>query len=107
MAVKKQIFIEAELEWAETKLQEWREYVDAHPFATITHDIEHKPTKGGGLIPMVIASRESKIKCLRDTIKDYFALLPVVDALRFGKEQEKRTQRGGKEIPESMEDSES
>ena len=104
MAVKKEIYINAELDWAEQKLLEWKEYVDANPFATMTHDIEMKPTARGGVMPMVVASRESKIKCVRDTMKEYFAMLDTVNKMRQAEEQKKKLARGGTAIPESMED---
>lgn len=102
MAVKKQIYIEAELDWAETKLKEWKEYVDDNPFPTLTHDIEYKPTKGGGLIPMVIASKESKIKCLRDTMKEYLELLKVVKTMRADEQAKKKDVKGGEDRPDRM-----
>lgn len=104
MAIKKQVYINAELEWAEEKLAEWKLYVDNNPFATMTHDIQYKETKGGGTMPMVVASRESKIKCVRDTMKEYFAMLEVVNKLRTSEEAKKRVARGGHEVPEAMED---
>jgi hypothetical protein len=101
MANKKQTYVSAELEWAESKLAEWRDYVDKNPIAELKDRIEWKPTSKGGAIPMVIASIESQIKSLRDTMKEYLALLEVVDKLRE-KEEAKLEARGSQEINGKM-----
>jgi hypothetical protein len=44
--------------------------------------IEWKPTAKGGMLPMVIASIESQGKFIQETMKNYLALLEVVDKLR-------------------------
>lgn len=101
MANKRQTYVSAELEWAESKLAEWRDYVDKNPIAELKDRIEWKPTSKGGSIPMVIASIESQIKSLRDTMKEYLALLEVVDKLRE-KEEAKLEARGSQEINGKM-----
>ena len=101
MAVKKLSYISAELEWAEQRLTEWRAYIDNNPINGLKDRIEWKPTAKGGTMPMVIASQESQIKSLRDTMKDYLALLEVVDRLRE-KEEQKAEARGSQEINGKM-----
>lgn len=101
MATKKQTYVSAELEWAEEKLAEWRAYIDANPINTLKDRIEWKPTSKGGTMPMVIASIESQIKSLRDTMKEYLALLEVVDKLRE-REEQKSEARGSQEINGKM-----
>jgi hypothetical protein len=101
MASKKQTYVSAELEWAEEKLAEWRSYIDGNPINTLKDRIEWKPTAKGGTMPMVIASIESQIKSLRDTMKEYLALLDVVDKLRE-KEEAKQEARGSQEINGKM-----
>lgn len=101
MASKKQTYVSAELEWAEAKLAEWRAYIDNNPINTLKDRIEWKPTSKGGTMPMVIASIESQIKSLRDTMKEYLALLDVVDKLRE-KEEAKQEARGSQEINGKM-----
>ena len=98
---KQPSYITAELEWAELKLKEWREYVDTDPIATLKDRIEWKPTSKGGAIPMVVASKEAQIKSIRDTMKEYLSLLDVVDKLRE-KEADKKEARGGKVIKGKM-----
>jgi hypothetical protein len=101
MAVKKLSYISAELEWAEQRLTEWRAYIDNNPINGLKDRIEWKPTAKGGTMPMVIASQESQIKSLRDTMKEYLALLEVVDRLRE-KEEQKAEARGSQEINGKM-----
>ena len=101
MAQKKQSYISAELDWAEEKLAEWREYVDKNPLHSLKDRVEWKPTSKGGSIPMVIASIEQQIKSIRDTMKEYLALLDVVDKLRE-KEEAKLEIRGSQEVNGKM-----
>lgn len=103
MAVtKKQIYINTELEWAEQKLQEWKNYVDNNPFNNMKDRIEWKPNSKGGLMPMVIASIESQIKCVRDTMKEYLVLLEQVDKMRQAEESKKKDVKGGADRPARM-----
>lgn len=97
MAGKKDIYISAELDWAEEKLAEWRDYIDSNPIPELKDRIEWKPTARGGAIPMVIASQESQIKCIRDTMKEYLALLEQVNKLREI-EAKRLEARGGKDV---------
>lgn len=102
MAVKKQTYINAELEWAEQKLLEWKQYVDDNPFQTMKDRIEWKPNSKGGLMPMVIASIESQIKCVRDTMKEYLVLLDQVEKMRQTEESKKKDVKGGADRPSRM-----
>jgi len=92
-AVKKTTYINTELEWAEEQLKSWRAYVDANPMHELKDRIEWKPTAKGGMLPMVIASIESQGKFIQETMKNYLALLEVVDKLRE-KEEAKVEVRG-------------
>jgi hypothetical protein len=102
MAIKKQTYINAELEWAEQKLLEWKQYVDDNPFQNMKDRIEWKPTAKGGMIPMVIASIESQIKCVRDTMKEYLVLLEQVEKMRQAEESKKKDVKGGADRPSRM-----
>lgn len=97
MAVKKDVYINTELDWAESQLLSWRAYVDAHPFEKLKDRIELKQTTRGGVIPMVVASIEQQGKFLQETMKNYLALLDVVNNLRE-KEQVKVEARGKAEV---------
>jgi hypothetical protein len=101
MANKKQSYVSAELDWAEEKLAEWRSYVDANPVSELKDRVQFKQTSNGGAIPMVVASIESQIKSIRDTMKEYLALLDVVDKLRE-KEELKAEARGSQAINGKM-----
>jgi hypothetical protein len=94
---KKEIYTSAELIWCEQKLLEWKEYIDQNPIAELTDRLSYKTTSNGGSIPMVVASVESQIKSLRDTMKEYLLMLQQVEAMRE-KEVEKAKARGSQEI---------
>jgi hypothetical protein len=92
MAVKKDTYINTELLWAEENLSSWKEYIDKHPLHTLVDRIEWRPTKTGSM-PMVVASIEAQGKFIQETMKNYLALLEVVDNLR-NKEESKIEVRG-------------
>jgi hypothetical protein len=102
-APKKTTFISVELDWAEQQLASWKSYVDANPMHELKDRIEWKPTAKGGMLPMVIASIESQGKFIQETMKNYLALLEVVDKLRE-KEEAKVEVRGGSQLGSMAED---
>jgi hypothetical protein len=85
-ATNKTTYINTELDWAEEQLSSWKAYVDANPLNLIKDRIEWKPTARGGTMPMVIASIEAQGKFIQETMKNYLALLEVVDKLRKAEE---------------------
>ena len=101
MALTKTTYINTELEWAETQLHSWKQYVDANPLHELKDRIEWKPTAKGGLLPMVIASIEAQGKFIQDTMKNYLALLEVVERLRT-LEEAKKEARGSSSVPHRM-----
>ena len=101
MAVKKNTYTSAELDWAETQLESWKTYVDEHPLHTMKDRIEWKPTSKGGMIPMVIASIEAQGKFIQETMKNYLSLIEVVEKLRE-KEDAKKEARGSGIVPHRM-----
>lgn len=102
-APKKTTYINTELDWAEQQLASWKQYVDANPLHELKDRIEWKPTAKGGMLPMVIASIESQGKFIQETMKNYLALLEVVDKLRE-KEESKIEVRGSGELGSMAED---
>ncbi len=100
---KKEVYTSAELDWCEQKLLEWKEYIDNNPINGLKDRIEWKPTSKGGTMPMVIASVESQIKSLRDTMKEYLVMLQQVEAMRE-KEAQKAQARGNVDINGMMND---
>lgn len=101
MAVRKNTYVNTELNWAEEQLASWKQYVDANPLHELKDRIEWKPTAKGGMLPMVIASIESQGKFIQDTMKNYLALLETVNNLRE-KEEAKKTARGSGSVPARM-----
>ena len=101
-ALKKTTYINTELEWAEQQLTSWKAYVDANPMHELKDRIEWKPTAKGGMLPMVIASIEAQGKFIQETMKNYLALLEVVDKLRE-KEEAKVEVRGKGELSSKAE----
>lgn len=101
MAGKKNNYITAELEWAESQLETWKSYIDAHPLHELKDRIEWKPTSKGGAMPMVIASIEAQGKFVQETMKNYLLLLEVVDKLREIEEKKKEA-RGDSDVPDRM-----
>ncbi len=95
--IKKTTYVNTELEWAEQQLQSWRAYVDANPMHELKDRIEWKPTAKGGVMPMVVASIEAQGKFIQETMKNYLALLEVVDKLRE-KEEAKVEERSKGEL---------
>jgi uncharacterized protein YlxP (DUF503 family) len=102
MAITKTTYINTELDWAEEQLKSWKQYVDANPLHELKDRIEWKPTAKGGMLPMVIASIEAQGKFVQETMKNYLALLEVVDKLRE-KEESKKEARGTGTVPSRME----
>jgi hypothetical protein len=100
--VKKALYINTELEWAEQKLSEWREYIDNNPICDLKDRIEWKPTKGGGTMPMVIASIESQIKSIRDTTKEYLVLLEQINKMRQDEDYKTKDAKGSASVPHRM-----
>ena len=101
--IKKTTFINTELDWAEQQLTSWKQYVDANPLHELKDRIEWKPTSKGGMMPMVVASIEAQGKFIQETMKNYLALLEVVDKLRE-KEEAKVEVRGNGELSSMAED---
>lgn len=102
-APNKTTYINTELDWAEQQLSSWKQYVDANPMHELKDRIEWKPTARGGMLPMVIASIESQGKFIQETMKNYLALLEVVDKLRE-KEESKIEIRGSGDLSSMAED---
>jgi hypothetical protein len=94
MAVKKNIYVEAELEWAEQQIIQWKEYVDTHPLSSLQDRVGMKPTARGGMIPYVISSIEQQGKFLQDTMEKYLKLLAEVNRMRALEEEKKIKARG-------------
>lgn len=95
---KKNNYINTELDWAESRLQEWKDYVDANPLVTLRDRMDLKETKNGGMVKTVIASIEAQGKFIQETMKNYLTLLDVVNKLREQEEAKKIASFGDKDI---------
>lgn len=98
MATKKVNYIEMELEWLEMKAEELRAYCDANPVTKLTDRIAYKETRGGGVMPMVIATIEQQIKSIRETLQDYIKIIEAVEKLREKEVTKKTLTRGDQEL---------
>lgn len=93
-------YIGAELDWAETKLQQWQEYIDANPIHLLDDRIEHEETRTGTKVK-VIATIETQGKYIQEMTKNYLSLLGEVDKMREVEDQKKEA-RGRAEVPHRM-----
>lgn len=103
MATKKNSFITEDLDWAENQLYAWKTYVDDMPLNEIKDRFAYKETKGGGIIPMCVATVEAQGKFIQETMKNFLMLLEVVNRLRE-QEESKKEAKGGSNIPARMAD---
>jgi hypothetical protein len=99
--VKKALLIEYELEFLERQLSELKEYIEANPYSTLADRMAYKETKQGGLIPTLVANKESQRKDLTQALKDYAEILRTVDSMRE-KEVTKKEARGSADVPHRM-----
>lgn len=98
---KKTNYIDAELDWAEIKLQEWQTYINDNPIDTLLDRIEWKKGKYGK-IPQVIATIEAQGKYIQEMIKNYLSLLNEVKKMRMIDEDKKKEARGLSIVPHRM-----
>ncbi len=98
---KKSIYIEAELDFAEEQLAKWRQYIDENPYDKVEDRKEMLATKTGGAYKAVVQTKEAIQKALRETMKEYLALLKEVNAMREVEEAKKEA-RGAGVVPPRM-----
>lgn len=98
---KKSIYIEAELDFAEEQLSKWKEYIDENPYNKVEDRKELMKTKTGGAYYAVVQTKEAIQKSLRDTMKEYLALLKEVNGMREAEEAKKEA-RGAGTVPHRM-----
>lgn len=97
---KKELLIEYELEFLETKLVELKSYIENNPFSKLKDRMGYKETKGGS-IPFCIANKEAQRKDLTQALKDYADILRTVESFRE-KEEAKKEARGKGGVPHRM-----
>lgn len=103
MATKKNNYIGIDLEFAESQLEEWKQYMLANPIDKIEDRWGKKEMPKGGYTLVVTSTREQQIKCVQDTLGKYLQMLEVIDRLREAEEKNKIA-RGGGEISKRMQD---
>lgn len=91
---KKNNYIDQELEWLEGKAEGLRAYCDNNPESSLTDRMGYRETRGGGVMPFVIASIENQIKSIRETYKDYILIIDAIARLREKEDQKKLLVRG-------------
>lgn len=101
MAIKKNSYVEFELDWLQEKADQLKTYVDNNPFHELNDRVAWKSTANGGQMPLVVATIEAQIKSLTQALKDYAQIIEVIDKLRE-KEQLKVEARGSQEINGKM-----
>jgi hypothetical protein len=101
---KKNSYITAEIDFAEMQVEKWKNYLQENPYDKVVDRKELQKTKTGGSFYAVVQTKEAIQKSLRDTTKEYLAMLEVIDKLRAVDEAKKKTARGSVNIPEGMED---
>lgn len=101
MAVKRNNYISAELDFAESQLHTWREYIENNPIDKVDDRWGKKEMPKGGFAMVVTATQEQQIKCIQDTLTKYLSLLEVVNTLRE-KEEAKKEARGNSVVPHRM-----
>jgi len=98
MAVKKVNYIEMELEWLEMKAEELRSYCDSNSIGSLVDRMAYKETRGGGVMPMLIQSKEAQIKSIRETLQDYIKIIEAIEKLREKEITKKMVTRGDQEL---------
>lgn len=101
MSKKINNYISAELDFAESSLKQWREYIEANPIPDVKDRWGKKEMPRGGYTMVVTSTAEQQIKCIQDTLTRYLSLLEVVDRLRE-KEESKKEARGSAQVPPRM-----
>ncbi len=102
MPTKKTVYISAELDFAEEQLATWKKYIADNPYDEVEDRKELMKTKTGGAYYAVVQNKEAIQKSIRDTMKEYLALLEVVDRLREKEQAKTKEVRGGGDIPYRM-----
>jgi hypothetical protein len=87
MATKKQNnYITADLDFAEIQIEKWRKYLEDNPYDEVQDRKELLKTKTGGAYYAVVATKEAIQKSLRETTKEYLAMVDIVKKLRENEE---------------------
>lgn len=95
MATKKtNNYIVYELDFLEEKAEELKEYIRARPISKLEDRMAYKETKGGGVIPIVVANQEAQRKDLTQALKDYADIINMIAQMREKEDVKKSNPRG-------------
>jgi hypothetical protein len=98
MASKKNNYITADLDFAESQLEKWRRYLEENSYDEAEDRKEMQMTKTGGSFYTVVQTKEAIQKSLRDTTKEYLAMVEIVNKLRENEEAKKEKIRGNEQL---------
>lgn len=104
MSISKNKYITADLDFAESKIENLKKWLEDNPYDAFQDRIAWKETKGGGTLPIVVASIEARQKNWRETAKEYLALLEVVNRLRTAEKAKEEMRKGFKNDGDILDD---
>jgi hypothetical protein len=90
-------YINAELDFLESRVESLKEYLADNPINEVGDRYGTRFVKGEE-VDYVIQTKESIIKCVRDSMKDLATILDQINKLREIEEQ-KINARGNRDIP--------
>jgi len=95
---KKNNYASADLDFAELQLAKWKQYLEDNPYDEVEDRKELMQTKTGGAYYAVVQTKEAIQKSLRETTKEYLAMVEVVKKLREAEEAKQIEARGKQEV---------
>lgn len=99
MPVKKINYVEMELAWLETKMESLKKYIDNNAIENLQDRVAWKEVRGGGRMPVVVATIEQQITSLRNTMADYLKMMEAIAKLRENEDKAKAfTPRGTQQL---------
>lgn len=96
-------YITADLDFAESQIEKWRKYLEDNPYDEVEDRKELMQTKAGGAYYAVVQTKEAIQKSLRDTTKEYLAMIEIVKKLRENEEAKLET-RGNSSLSSQAEE---
>lgn len=103
-STNKVLLITDELDWYELRVKQAKEYVESIDLSNLKDRVEFKRTANGGMLPMVIASKEAQAKSYMDIMEKIPKLLTALDDLRNKYKDKLPETKGREEISDFMED---
>lgn len=105
MAVSKNKYTGMDLDFAELQIESYKNWLTANPYDKIDDRKEMQLNKKtGGSFMTTVQTKEAIQKAHREATKDFLLLSEILEKLRAVDDQKKKVARGGKDVPEAMED---